>query len=106
MSSGPLPRRAAAGAGADIDGIKTGTAPADSKVVATIQSPPLSDILTEMLVTSDNNTAEMLLKEIGHAAGGAGTRAAGLAAESATLAAWPLGTSAGGCVRTLWSHRR
>ena len=32
-----------------------------------------------MLATSDNNTAELLVKELGFAAGGAGTRDAGLA---------------------------
>ena len=34
-----------------------------------------------MLATSDNNTAEMLVKEIGLAASGAGTREAGLAVD-------------------------
>ena len=47
-------------------------------VLATVESVPLTEVVTEMLITSDNNTAEMLLKEIGVATGGAGTRAAGL----------------------------
>lgn len=34
-----------------------------------VESAPLTDVLVEMLHTSDNNTAEMLLLEIGHAAG-------------------------------------
>ncbi|MCH9838136.1 D-alanyl-D-alanine carboxypeptidase [bacterium] len=47
-------------------------------VVATVRSVPMSDVVTEMLMTSDNNTAEMLVKEMGVATSGAGTRAAGL----------------------------
>jgi D-alanyl-D-alanine carboxypeptidase/D-alanyl-D-alanine-endopeptidase (penicillin-binding protein 4) len=47
-------------------------------VTATVQSVPLSDVVVEMLMTSDNNTAEMLVKEMGVAASGTGTRAAGL----------------------------
>ncbi len=47
-------------------------------VVATVQSAPLSDVIVEMLMTSDNNTAEMLVKEMGVATSGTGTRAAGL----------------------------
>lgn len=56
-------------------------------VVATLDSEPLSAIIGEMLLTSDNNTAEMLLKEIGLAASGEGTRAAGLNAMTQTIAA-------------------
>ena len=56
-------------------------------VVATVDSEPLSAIVGEMLLTSDNNTAEMLLKEIGFAASGAGTRAAGLNAMTQTVEA-------------------
>ena len=41
-----------------------------------------------MLTTSDNNTAEMILKEIGLVAGGAGTREAGLAVVTSTLQGW------------------
>jgi D-alanyl-D-alanine carboxypeptidase/D-alanyl-D-alanine-endopeptidase (penicillin-binding protein 4) len=46
-----------------------------------------------MLTTSDNNTAEMVLKEIGLAAGGAGTREAGLAVMMATLTKWGIDTT-------------
>ena len=56
-------------------------------VVASVESEPLSAIVGEMLLTSDNNTAEMLLKEIGFAASGQGTRAAGLNAMTETIAA-------------------
>ena len=37
--------------------------------IAAIASPPLTDVVREMLTTSDNNTAELLLKEIGLAKG-------------------------------------
>jgi D-alanyl-D-alanine carboxypeptidase/D-alanyl-D-alanine-endopeptidase (penicillin-binding protein 4) len=53
--------------------------------LATVQSAPLSAVVAEMLTTSDNNTAELLLKEIGVATAEEGTRAAGLAAMEETL---------------------
>ncbi len=56
-------------------------------VVATVESEPLSAIVGEMLLTSDDNTAEMLLKEIGFAVSGQGTRAAGLDAMTQTIGA-------------------
>ena len=43
-----------------------------------------------MLVNSDNNTAELLLKEIGFASKGIGSTAAGLAAAKDQLAKWKL----------------
>ena len=48
-------------------------------VLASVQSAPMSAVVGEMLATSDNNTAEMLVKELGVAAGAGGTREAGLA---------------------------
>lgn len=65
-----------------------GTAPADLGVLATITSAPLSDIVNEMLATSDNLTAEMIVKEIGVASSQQGTRDAGLAAIGARLVDW------------------
>jgi D-alanyl-D-alanine carboxypeptidase/D-alanyl-D-alanine-endopeptidase (penicillin-binding protein 4) len=56
--------------------------------LALIESLPLTDVLVEMLHTSDDNTAEMMVKEIGVAASGEGTRPAGLAAVRATLDGW------------------
>ncbi len=56
--------------------------------MALIESRPLTDVLVEMLHTSDNNTAEMMLKEIGYAARGQGTRQAGLDTVRATLERW------------------
>jgi D-alanyl-D-alanine carboxypeptidase/D-alanyl-D-alanine-endopeptidase (penicillin-binding protein 4) len=73
-----------------------GPAPAtdDLTTLAFIESLPLTDVLVEMLHTSDDNTAEMMLKELGFVASGAGTRQAGLDAVRATLERWgmPTGT--------------
>lgn len=57
---------------------RVATAPAGAATIASVASAPLGDILAEMLANSDNNTAELLVKELGFARGGAGTRAAGL----------------------------
>ncbi len=65
-----------------------GTAPTDLPVVATITSATLPAILQEMLTTSDNNTAEMVLKEIGRTAGAGGTREAGLGVLMSKLQEW------------------
>ncbi len=57
-------------------------------VIASIQSQPLPGILAEMLTTSDNNTAESLVKEIAVHTGAAGTREAGLNVIRERLASW------------------
>jgi D-alanyl-D-alanine carboxypeptidase/D-alanyl-D-alanine-endopeptidase (penicillin-binding protein 4) len=54
-------------------------------VTGSIESAPLADVVAEMLLTSDNNTAEMLLKEMGVATTGQGTRLAGIDAMVASL---------------------
>lgn len=54
-------------------------------VAAVVESEPLSSVVGEMLLTSDDNTAEMLLKEIGFVDSGRGTRAAGLEAMTRTI---------------------
>jgi D-alanyl-D-alanine carboxypeptidase/D-alanyl-D-alanine-endopeptidase (penicillin-binding protein 4) len=58
----------------------TGTAPDGAAVITSIDSQPLPAVIAEMQTTSDNNTAELLVKEIGLVAGGEGTSAAGSAA--------------------------
>jgi D-alanyl-D-alanine carboxypeptidase/D-alanyl-D-alanine-endopeptidase (penicillin-binding protein 4) len=64
-----------------------GAAPAGSASVGALPSPPIGDLVGEMLNQSDNLIAELLVKEVGyrasHAAGGTGqpgSTAAGLAA--------------------------
>lgn len=51
--------------------------PANAKTVGSIDSPPLRQILAFMDQTSDNFTAEILLKDLGRMAGGRGTTAGG-----------------------------
>ena len=70
-----------------------GSAPADTGQLASIQSRPLPDVIAEMLTNSDNNTAELVLKEIGLASSGAGTRQAGADAVTATLNGWGVDTT-------------
>jgi D-alanyl-D-alanine carboxypeptidase/D-alanyl-D-alanine-endopeptidase (penicillin-binding protein 4) len=69
-------------------GASTGTAPAGASELGAIESQALPAVLAEMLTNSDNNTAELVLKEIGYAATGQGTRQAGIDTVIATLAAW------------------
>jgi D-alanyl-D-alanine carboxypeptidase/D-alanyl-D-alanine-endopeptidase (penicillin-binding protein 4) len=67
-------------------GAGAGTAPADLTTVAELPSPTVRDIVTEMLTESDNDTAEMAVKEIGVQQGGAGTWDAGATAMNTLLA--------------------
>lgn len=75
--------------GVTIAGAATsGQAPQGLPTIASVTSAPLSDIVGHMLSTSDNNTAELLLKEIGLKARGSGTRAAGISVVEERLRAW------------------
>lgn len=74
--------------GIAVGGSDASTAPAGLGVLASVQSAPLTDILNELLATSDNLTAEMLVKEIGVAVAQSGTRAAGLQAMLDRLNTW------------------
>jgi serine-type D-Ala-D-Ala carboxypeptidase/endopeptidase (penicillin-binding protein 4) len=56
---------------------RSGVAPEDTTTVATLESPPLSQVVAEMLTNSDNETAESAMKEIGLATSDEGTFAAG-----------------------------
>ena len=67
------------------NGFGSGVASTLVPILATVESAPLSDIIGQMLLVSDNNTAEMLLKELGFATSDLGTRAAGLDAMAAAL---------------------
>jgi D-alanyl-D-alanine carboxypeptidase/D-alanyl-D-alanine-endopeptidase (penicillin-binding protein 4) len=67
--------------GIDVGGsAAAGAAPGATETIAAVSSRRLPAIIAEMLMTSDNNTAELLVKEMGVAASGRGTREDGLAA--------------------------
>jgi D-alanyl-D-alanine carboxypeptidase/D-alanyl-D-alanine-endopeptidase (penicillin-binding protein 4) len=70
------------------DGWDAGATPPGTPVIATIESAPLESIVAELLVTSDNDTAELLLKELGVAGSGEGTVAGGLNVVDRTLRSW------------------
>lgn len=57
-----------------------------------VESAPLTDVIVEMLHTSDNTTAEMLLKEIGYQVAGQGTRPAGVDTVRSNLTEWGVPT--------------
>jgi len=57
--------------------VALGTAPPFNSELASVESPPLTDIVNTTDVYSDNFFAEMLIKLLGARFGGAGTTAAG-----------------------------
>lgn len=59
--------------------VRRGLTPAGARVLATASSAPLSGVVREMNVPSDNFIAEMVVKAIGVHSSGAGTTAAGTA---------------------------
>lgn len=69
-----------------------GQVPGETAVVAELQSAPLSEVVGEMLRTSDDNSAEMIVKELGFMTSGSGTRDSGLAVIAATLTGWGMPT--------------
>lgn len=72
--------------GVAIDGVTgVGTAPAGGVEIAGVDSPPMKEIVRQLLVESDNQTAELLIKELGRAKGGAPTTAAGVAVVTRTM---------------------
>ncbi len=76
-----------------VGGSAVGVAPPGTVTVASIESAPMTSVVAEMLGTSDNNTAELLVKEIGLASSGDGSRTAGLVAMEQQLAAWSIDTT-------------
>ena len=69
--------------GVQIDGTeRAGTQPADAATITSISSPPLTAIVAQMLNRSDNQIAELLVKEAGVVKAKRGTTVAGLAAFS------------------------
>ncbi len=71
----------------------SGKAAADLTLLAEQPSAPLSSVLAEMLNTSDDNTAEVILKELGVHAGVVGSRQAGIEVVTSTLAARGIDTT-------------
>jgi D-alanyl-D-alanine carboxypeptidase/D-alanyl-D-alanine-endopeptidase (penicillin-binding protein 4) len=71
--------------GVQVGAVTRGAAPNDAATVATIKSPPLKDIVTSMFRSSDNLSAELIVKELGVHASKQGTTAAGSAAVLAKL---------------------
>lgn len=69
-------------------GAGAGVAAEGAATIASIESAPFAEVVAEMLTTSDNLSAEMILKEIGIAVSGVGSREAGLAAVTARMAEW------------------
>jgi D-alanyl-D-alanine carboxypeptidase/D-alanyl-D-alanine-endopeptidase (penicillin-binding protein 4) len=57
----------------------SGVAPTDAAELAVVESPPMSELVAQMLRESDNQTAEVLVKEIAVARGRPGTTADGVA---------------------------
>jgi D-alanyl-D-alanine carboxypeptidase/D-alanyl-D-alanine-endopeptidase (penicillin-binding protein 4) len=65
--------------------IARGATPDDTREIASVSSPPVADIVSSMLTSSDNLTAELLTREIGLGRGGDGSTPAGTEAIVAAL---------------------
>ncbi|MGA1610953.1 MAG: D-alanyl-D-alanine carboxypeptidase/D-alanyl-D-alanine-endopeptidase [Ilumatobacteraceae bacterium] len=62
----------------------------DTPLIASLESVTMREVVTEMLVNSDNNTAELLVKEIGRVGRGSATRIDGLNVIASKIAEWGL----------------
>lgn len=69
-----------------LGGAGSGPAPAEARALASVTSPPMRAVVAEMLTESDNNTAEMLVKELGFRELGQGSWERGIEARSNALA--------------------
>jgi D-alanyl-D-alanine carboxypeptidase/D-alanyl-D-alanine-endopeptidase (penicillin-binding protein 4) len=75
-------------------GAKAFPTPAGTPEIASVESAPMSAIVGEMLTTSDDNTAELLLKELAvHADNIVGTRADGIDVIDRVLLTWGIDTT-------------
>lgn len=82
------------GAGISVGGVvRVESLDPQGEPLATVESPPLSEILHDLLTNSDNNTAELLLKEIGLAKKNSGSRESGIAVVRELLGQWGLDAS-------------
>lgn len=57
-----------------VGGNRTGETPDGIEVLASVESAPIGELVAEMLLTSDNQIAEMTLREIGYELTGDGSR--------------------------------
>ncbi len=74
--------------GMGVAGSGEGVVPTEAVTLARIDSPPLPEVVGEMLQNSDNLAAEVLLKELGRGPGGQGSTSGGITAlRSGLLAA-------------------
>ena len=87
LSAALLFRNALRRAGVSVAGAGVGRARDDDVPLASIDSPPLSQIVSWMGRVSDNFTAELLLKQLGAVEGAAGTSLGGAAVVRGALAA-------------------
>lgn len=87
---------AARGVAVDGPAVGEGAAPAASSPVAAVESPPLAEVVGEIVANSDNLGAEMLVKEIGLKTAGSPTTAGGVGIVRQGLAT--LGVSLEGAV--------
>ena len=73
---------------------KSGPTPSDAAEITSITSAPMSAIVGEMLTTSDDNTAELLLKELSVKADNIiGTRLDGIDVIKGALTTWNIDTT-------------
>jgi D-alanyl-D-alanine carboxypeptidase/D-alanyl-D-alanine-endopeptidase (penicillin-binding protein 4) len=70
------------------DGWEAGAVEPGTQVLASIESAPLSSIVADMMTRSDNDTAEMLVKEIGLVGAAAGTTPDGLQVLDTVVRSW------------------
>lgn len=69
---------------------RSAAAAQDLPIVASVVSAPLAQSIANVLTNSDNNSAELVLKEIGVVGRGEGTRIAGLQVILDTVTRWEL----------------
>jgi serine-type D-Ala-D-Ala carboxypeptidase/endopeptidase (penicillin-binding protein 4) len=72
------------------DAPEVGIASSNTPLIASLESVSIREVVTEMLVNSDNNTAELLVKEIGRVSRGSATRIDGLNVIASKIAEWGL----------------
>jgi serine-type D-Ala-D-Ala carboxypeptidase/endopeptidase (penicillin-binding protein 4) len=73
---------------------RSGDAPDGASELASIESPPVVEIVRQLLAESDNETGELLLKELGLLRGGQGSTGAGATALDAVLREAEIGVDA------------